>query len=71
MIQNKGVNFESKIVGNQLIRSTPVIGHPDVCQQELVLTQEEFVECYKRWILPFTSLLHESKSNVGANWTEV
>jgi len=67
MIVNEGVNFTSKVVGDKLIRETPT-HNPNVFSQEIVLTQQEFVECYKRWVLPFVSRFNAPQSNVGANW---
>lgn len=69
MIKNEGVNFESKIVGDQLVRTTPVPQYgSDVVREEVVLTKQEFQECYKRWIMPFLSQMNAPKSNVGSNW---
>ena len=71
MIQNKNVNFQSKIVGDKLIRSIPVEYGSDIEKQEVVLTQQEFQECYKRWIMPFVSQLTSPASNVGSSWEPV
>lgn len=65
MIKNKDVNFESKISGDKLIRTTKVDEYPI---EAIVLTQQEFQECYKRWIMPFVSTLNAPNSNVGSNW---
>lgn len=68
MITNEGVNFESKVVGDKLIRITPVDSNEKICKNEIVLTQQEFTECYKRWILPFVSQFNSNGLNVGASW---
>jgi len=76
MIKNTDVNFESKVVGDKLIRTIPVqscstISGNTLATQEVVLTQQEFQECYKRWIMPFVSQLNSPKSNVGSSWEVV
>ena len=72
MIQNKNVNFQSKVVGDKLIRTTPLPEYgSDTAKQEVVLTQQEFQECYKRWIMPFVSQLTSPASNVGSSWEPV
>lgn len=71
MIKNTDVNFESKVVGDKLIRTVRVSGNEKLATQEVVLTQQEFQECYKRWIMPFVSQLNSPKSNVGSSWEVV
>lgn len=68
MIQSEGVNFTSKVIGDKLVRSTPTVSNPNICEQQVVLTKEEFVECYKRWIVPFVSQMNNPGSNVNASW---
>lgn len=71
MIKNKNVDFESKVVGDKLIRSYPVEEGSNILKQEVVLTQQEFQECYKRWIMPFVSQITSPASNVGSSWEPV
>lgn len=71
MIKNKNVDFESKVVGDKLIRSYPVEEGSNILKQQVVLTQQEFQECYKRWIMPFVSQLTSPASNVGSSWEPV
>lgn len=65
MIKNKNVNFESKVVGDQLIRTY------ESGETQVILTQQEFTECYRKWILPFISQISPTQSNVGASWEKV
>lgn len=65
MIQNTDVNFESKVVGDKLIRTNPS------GISEIVLTQQEFTECYRRWVLPLISQISPAASNVGSSWEQV
>lgn len=65
MIRNKGVDFESKVVGDKLMRTH------ESGETEIILTQQEFTECYKRWVLPFISQINPNQSNVGSSWEQV
>lgn len=63
MIKNKDVDFDSRISNGKLIRTK---NNTD----EIVLTIEEFQECYKRWVLPFISTVKsdEVKQDPSASW---
>lgn len=37
--------------GDELIKLVPIIGLPNVCDTEVVMTADAFRECYKKWIV--------------------
>lgn len=60
--------FTSKVVGDTLIRSVPVQHGSDVCEQHIILTKAEFLECYKKWVLPFVDSLPSTGATGSATW---
>ena len=47
------VNTESIIENDELIRETVIERHKDglaTCKQEIIITKDEFLLCYKAWI---------------------
>ena len=48
--------------GDGLYRITPVYGHSNLIQRELVMNKEVFVVCYRKWIIEA-----EEKNNVSVD----
>ena len=42
---------EFRFEDDKLLRVTPVGWDTDICHIETVITEKEFIECYRRWIL--------------------